>query len=277
MSTATAVACGSVEVVADRRRVRLSDVNDGAGTPAEPNTIYDDPQVVASYLVHRHSGLSSPNEVMEGPAFRRALGDIEGKSVVDLGCGDGTFAAELTAAGCASYLGVDASVRMIDLAADRYATESVRFVVGDIANFAFSESGVDVVTARMSLHYVADIDAVFERVARCLEPGGRFIFSVVHPVITSNEVASDGPRTNWTVDRYFETGPRLRSWFGATATWYHRTIEQYITAVQRAGFGLDSLSECEPSEALLHDRPDELERRRRVPLILVIAATKRDA
>lgn len=232
---------------------------------------YDDPKFLADYLAHRHSGLASPNEVMEEPAFRRALGDVFGRHIVDLGCGDGTFAADLMAAGCLSYLGVDGSSGMIDIASTRLGDGDARFVVGDVEDFALPND-VDIVTARMVLHHVADVDAVLRRVAQCLGAGGRFVFSVVHPVVTSNEFINDGPRTSWLVDRYFETGPRQRSWFGSTVTWHHRTIEQYIGAVQRAGLSLESFSECGPSADLLRDWPDELERRRRVPLMLVISA-----
>lgn len=235
-------------------------------------TFYDDVRVRADYLAHRHSGPSSPNEVMEAPAFRRALGDVTDRGILDLGCGDGAFAAELVAAGCRSYLGVDGSSGMVAMAVARHSGQShVRFVVGDIEDFTFPEV-VDIVSARMVFHYVADLDTVLRRVAQCLAPDGRFVFSVVHPVVTSNEVADDGPRTNWIVDRYFETGPRQRSWFGATVTWHHRTVEQYIGAVQRAGLSLETLSECEPSAELLGGLPDELERRRRVPLMLVVSA-----
>jgi ubiquinone/menaquinone biosynthesis C-methylase UbiE len=251
---------------------KLTVVSDADGTRG--GAFYDNPDVLERYLAHRHSGLSSPNEVMEGPAFRKALGSVAGALVVDLGCGDGAFAAELIAAGCSSYLGVDGSSRMIAVAKAKHATQKVQFIVGDVEDFSPPKNCVDVVTARMVLHYVADIDTALARVAQCLGTSGRLVLSVVHPVITSNETAYPGPRTTWIVDRYFESGPRQRSWFGSTVTWYHRTIEQYITALQRAGFRLKSLSECEPSAQLLSELPGELERRRRVPLTLVIAATK---
>jgi hypothetical protein len=75
------------------------------------------------------------------------------------------------------------------------------------------------------------------------------------------------------VDNYFVSGPRERSWFGTTVTWYHRTIEQYVDALKRSGFDVVALRECAPEEGRFDGHPDELARRRRVPLILVIAAT----
>jgi hypothetical protein len=108
-----------------------------------------------------------------------------------------------------------------------------------------------------------------------LTPGGQLLFTVAHPVITSFDAQEPGPRTNWTVDDYFEAGERRRSWFGSEVTWFHRTVEQYLTAVLAAGFAVESLSECEPDPSLLADAPEELERRRRVPVILLVSARRR--
>jgi hypothetical protein len=45
--------------------------------------------------------------------------------------------------------------------------------------------------------------------------------------------------------------------------------------VLAAGFAVESLSECEPDPSLLADAPEELERRRRVPVILLVSARRR--
>ena len=90
----------------------------------------------------------------------------------------------------------------------------------------------------MALHYVEDIRAVCAQVFQTLVPGGRFVFSVEHPVITSCDRAwqSGGPRQHWIVDGYFETGPRVTSWMGGRVVKYHRTIEDYFGALAGAGF-----------------------------------------
>ena len=133
------------------------------------------------------------------------------------------------------------------------------------------EAGVfDLVASRMALHYVEDLDSVIAKASDALRPGGRLVFTVVHPVITSTAAQSDGPRTDHRVDRYFERGPRQREWFGSTVTWNHRTIEDYVSALQRNGLNFVSLGECEPDQTALADHPDELDRRRRVPLMMLL-------
>lgn len=47
-----------------------------------------------------------------------------------------------------------------------------------------------------------------------------------------------------------------------------------MVAFARAGFQLEALSECEPVETLFTGDPDELRRRRRIPLFLLLSCRK---
>lgn len=234
-----------------------------------------DEAVTAAYLAHRHSGTASPNIVMEEPAVLAQLGDLSDLRVVDLGCGDGSFADVVLDGGAHSYLGLDGSAAMIDLARKRVRDPRVTFQLGSIEDFVAAPGSADLVTSRMAFHHLREVGPALRSVHRTLTPGGRLIFTVAHPVITSHDDQAPRPRTSWTVDDYFETGPRRRSWFGSEVTWFHRTVEQYLSAVLATGFDLEAVSECEPDGDLLADAPEELARRRRVPLVLLISARRR--
>ncbi len=231
---------------------------------------YNDAEALEAYLTHRHAEVRSPNLVMEDPAFRNELGDASGLDIVDLGCGDGTFAAQCIHDGCASFTGIDASAGMIDRA--RVAAPTAVFHQSAMEDLALAVSAFDVVVARMALHYVSDIAPVLAEARRGLRPGGRLIFSVVHPVLTAALEVADGPRTSVSVDNYFGAGERVRSWFGSSVVWQHRTIEHYVAAVLDAGFELSALRECPPVEELFDGDTAELERRRRAPVFLLISA-----
>ena len=124
-------------------------------------------------------------------------------------------------------------------------------------------------TSRLALHYIQDIEPVFAKVFRSLVAGGLFIFSVEHPVITSCDRAwqSGGPRQDWIVDNYFETGLRLTHWMGGQVIKYHHTIEDYFTALRLTGFVIDALRESRPQRTQFQDEAT-YERRKRIPLIL---------
>lgn len=234
---------------------------------------YDDESVRERYLAHRRGGARSPNVVMEEPAFLAATGPLAGQDVVDLGCGDGAAAPLVMGLGAATYLGVDGSAGMIAAASERDAMPGVTFLREDIEDVRLEEDAFDLVMSRMALHYIASLGPVLVRIRSALRPGGRLIFTVSHPVITSHDASSPGPRTNWVVDDYFVRGPRPRPWFSSTVTWHHRTIADYVSSVIDHGFRIDAVDECEPDATLLDGDADELQRRRRVPLILLVAAS----
>lgn len=241
--------------------------DDGSGS------FYDAGGVHTRYIEHRGGRpYLSANHVMEEPAVLAEVGNPAGLRVLDLGCGDGRFGHHLLMAGAYSYQGIDSSHRMIELATRNLAGTTADIRLADIADAVPPAGSLDLVTARLSLHYLADLDHLTKAVARGLAAGGRFIFTIVHPVITSHDNRPDGARTNWTVDNYFETGPRVREWLGSTVTWHHRTIEDYVRAVTGAGLTLTALRECEPEPTRFDGHADELARRRRVPLFLLLNA-----
>ncbi len=236
-------------------------------------SFYDDQSAFDAYLNHRHAAVSSPNLVMEDPAFTQAVGPLAGRRILDLGCGDGTFAAVAADAGVASYLGIDGSQRMIERARHAVSSERVRFEQADMEDYRSADESFDLVTSRLALHYLADLSPVLTNARRALVDGGQFVATVVHPVVTAAATVPDGPRQAVEVDDYFEPGPRTRSWFNSEVTWFHRTVEHYIDAVLSADFSIEAVRECAPVEALFDGDTSEFERRRRAPLFLLLAAT----
>lgn len=237
---------------------------------------YDTPEVFERYARHRHSGVSSPNAVMEEPAFLEALGPVAGLRVVDLGCGDAELGQVLLAEGCRRYLGVDGSAAMIASARSRLSGTSGEVVHANIEEFSAPPGTVDVVVSRLALHYVEDIQAVLAAAGQWLTPTGRLVFSVVHPTLTCHDARESGdePRTNWVVDDYFHAGARRRQWLGSSVTWYHRTIEDYVRALRQAGFALTDLGECAPRWDRFDGDVAEYQRRRRIPMFLLLAGVQ---
>ena len=121
---------------------------------------------------------------------------------------------------------------------------------------------------------VIPVGGPLSAIRRALVSGGRFVGSVVHPVITSGNEVPDGPRQTQVVDNYFAAGPRSRVWFGRPVVWHHRTIEQYLTLLDEAALSFTRLRECAPVESLFAGNQAEFERRRRVPVFLLLSATR---
>ena len=83
-------------------------------------SFYDDVGVFATYQRHRGRD-ETPNDTMEKPEILELIGEVAGRRIIDLGCGDAQIGRELLAAGAASYLGVEPSQNMLRLARETLA------------------------------------------------------------------------------------------------------------------------------------------------------------
>jgi SAM-dependent methyltransferase len=237
---------------------------------------YDEGEPFERYRSAVQPGPWRANDAMEEPALLEALGDVRGLRVLDLGCGDAAIGRTLLESGCRGYLGIDASARMVAAARDALLGTAGAARQDSIERFASPPESFDLVISRMALHYVADLDAALAACRDWLARAGRIVFSVVHPVVTSHEPRLSGAEQpgSWVVDDYFDEGPRELEWLGERVVWHHRTVERYVGSLQGAGFRLTALSECEPRPERFGDEPDELARRSRIPLFLLLAGER---
>jgi ubiquinone/menaquinone biosynthesis C-methylase UbiE len=124
-----------------------------------------------AYARWRASEIRVITERLERQLILGLVGDVSGCRILDVGCGDGEFAMELTRRG-AIVTGIDASVEMID-AARRRATENnadIAFQVAMAERLPFPAEQFDVVTAITILCFVDDTAPVFREITRVLRP-----------------------------------------------------------------------------------------------------------
>ncbi|HEX9406551.1 MAG TPA: class I SAM-dependent methyltransferase, partial [Thermoanaerobaculia bacterium] len=121
------------------------------------------------------------------PLMLRMLGDVAGRTILDLGCGEGGYSRELARRG-ARVTGVDGSERLVTVARERAHSErvDVQYVCAnasalqDIGNESF-----DFVVAAMSLMDVEDYPAAVREAYRILVAGGELLMSITHPCFTA--------------------------------------------------------------------------------------------
>ncbi len=107
------------------------------------------------------------------------LGDVRGKTVLDMACGEGFYTRLLKRAGASEVTGVDISAEMIRLAEDQEARHPLgcRYVRADAAAFQ-PEGTVDRVVAMYLLNYARTAEELGRFCRAChdaLKPGGRLI------------------------------------------------------------------------------------------------------
>ncbi|MBG0854427.1 class I SAM-dependent methyltransferase [Streptomyces spinoverrucosus] len=152
----------------------------------------------------------------EVPSFLGMVGDVSGKSVLDLACGTGFYSREVKRRGATDVLGVDISVEMIAAAREFERREplGVHYEVGDVAELRPLERRFDIALAVQCLNYAEDI-AAMERMCRnihrSLVPGGEFFVLAQKPDYQFDCPSLDtyGFRCEPTGEEA-EAGPRVR-------------------------------------------------------------------
>lgn len=239
--------------------------------------IFDDPAFFSGYKKLRDEA-GSLNDTLEQPALWSMIGDsLTGLSVLDLGCGFGNFARKARALGASTVLGIDVSEKMLAEAKARTSDPQIEYRRAGIEDLALNERAFDLVVSSLMLHYVKDYESALQKIATCLRPGGRLVFSVEHPIFTARAEqewirAADGTPLYWPLDNYRPEGERHTRWFVEGVLKYHRTIETYVNGLIANGFTLQRL--LEPAPALNTTLTADMDLQRRRPPFLLLAATR---
>jgi SAM-dependent methyltransferase len=180
-----------------------------------------------AYARWRASALGEIIESLERRLVMELAGPVEGRSVLDVGCGDGTLVLAFRAAGAAIAAGCDPDASMIAKAAESAPDKGVRtaFLRGRIENLPFRDRTFDIVTAVTVLNFVPERVRAVQEMARVLKPGGRAVI---------------GDLGRWSV---WAASRRMRSWCG-DRFWKqaHFTSARELRALVRAaGLHVDSV------------------------------------
>lgn len=122
------------------------------------------------------------NGYYERPAMIGLAGDVNGRRILDAGCGSGPLSAVLRERG-AIVTGFESSPAMVELA-ERRLGEDATLLVADLSEpLPFADGAFDDVVVSLVLHYLEDWTAPLAELRRVLRPGGRLLLSVNHPIV----------------------------------------------------------------------------------------------
>jgi len=178
----------------------------------------------SSYAHWRRTPLGDVTERIERELILEMAGPLEGRHVLDVGCGDGAYSLAAAEAG-ASVTGVDTSPEMLEAAQKRAKEQGLRVAlqVGDARSLPFSDGTFDVVLAVTVLCFIEEADGVVDEMARVVRPGGRIVV---------------GELSRWSV---WAALRRLRGWLGAR-TWRaarFRSAAELTRLLTRAGLAVE--------------------------------------
>lgn len=195
----------------------MADRSDSNGGLAELPSAYDE---------WRASTLGRVTDEIERKLILDLIGDLNGQTILDIGCGDGELAVELWRRG-AKVTGIDVSARMIEAARERARRHgaNITFMVAPAQDLPFAPSAFDVVVAVTVLCFVEDAAPVLREAVRLLRAGGRLVIGEL------------GSWSTWAAER------RVRGWLG-NPVWRDarfRTADELREFVNEAGLGVEVL------------------------------------
>ena len=237
---------------------------------------YDENSFFTAYSKMSRSveGLKSAAEWRQ---LRLLFPALEGKMMLDLGCGYGWHCKYAVQQGAKAVLGIDLSEKMIGEAKKRNADPKITYRVCGIDAYDYPADSYDLVVSNLALHYLADLDEVYRGIFRTLKERGLFLFNIEHPTFTAG-VNEDWLRDAevktlcWPEDDYFLPGARAVNFLGQKVIKQHHTLTQILGGLLRCGFRIDAVEEAMPSPemACLPDMKDEMRR----PMMLLARAEK---
>jgi SAM-dependent methyltransferase len=189
--------------------------------------------------------------------MREHVGDVRGRQVLDVGCGEGRFCRVLKELG-AEVVGIDPTPEF--LAKGRQADPDGQFALAVGEALPFADKAFDVVVSYLVLIDIPDFRRSILEAARVLKPGGRFVVANLNSFITTRPNAyyrdAEGRKLHVAVEEYYTERPQIVSWAGIEVVNYHRPFEAYVQAFLAAGLTLESFYEPRPSPEAAREHPE---------------------
>jgi len=229
-------------------------------------------------------------EYYNNPAMLEFIGDLRGREVLDLGCGEG-YQTRILARRGAHMTGIDLSPRMIEFARaeERRSPLGIRYQQASFTDLGvFADDSFDAIVSFMALMDGPGFSDAMREIRRVLRPGAPLIFSIVHPMSTRGIgwVRDEaGEKIKFTVSEYFNEEPFVDQWKFSkapdadtaplfTVPYFRKTLSDYINTMIRAGLVIAELHEPRPTEEACREHPWLRPWRNHVPLFLYVRATK---
>lgn len=209
------------------------------------------------------------------------LESIQGKKVLDIGCGSGHSLAYMAAQGAAELCGVDFSEKQIET-----AKETLRGLEGYLHCAAMEEdiglpkNYFDIVYSIYAIGWTTDLKSTFDLIYSYLKPGGYFLFSWDHPLYA--HLQSENGRISLKSSYQEEGMVRYENFKGEDAPVVipKRKFSTYLNALIGAGFTIEEVvetdvpTELKNTEAEVSNRYYSLHKAQMFPTTMVIKARK---
>ena len=224
--------------------------------------IFDNETFFEGYKKLREREVNA-NNLFEIPTLFTLLPELEGRRVLDLGCGSGERCIDYIRRGASGVVGIDISEKMLQKAREDNSHPKITYLNMPMEEISCLEGPFDVVISSLALHYVEDFSGVVKNVGILLRDGGFFLFSQEHPFATCHTGNgdrwtrdADGRKIHANIADYCVEGRRETSWFVDGIQKYHRMFSTIVNTLAACGFRILEMAEPHPTEEIVQKYPD---------------------
>lgn len=225
--------------------------------------------------------------------------DMEHRTILDVGCGEGYCARKAIELGATKVVGLDISQEMIASAKETSLGDNrFHYYVSPIGDLSQSlrhrwddlgidrptpEQAFDVAMAVFLFNYltISDMEDAILQIYQALKPGGVFIFSVPHPSMIFAHKSDSAFHLDSKGKGYYSS--RDQQILGQISTIdgvklnimsIHKTLGDYISAINKAGFQIQDVREAGVTDEHLALHPEFFENVKDRPLHLIFQLRK---
>lgn len=203
------------------------------------------------------------NDFIETPILQGMLPDLQGKDILDIGCGMGQHAKQYSYMGAKSVFGIDISEKMLRYAKEHYNAENIIYQQMAFEDIYKLNQQYDVITSSLAFDYVENFDELMKNIYGIMKSGSYFVFSMSHPMATTYDGqyprytrSESGERLYANINNYLVEGQRKVTWVVDNYELYHRTFSSILNALLNAGFHVEECQESYISDELRKQYPD---------------------
>ena len=118
---------------------------------------------------------------LEGVVLRDTLKGLNVDTCLEIGCGTGKNT-EWLVERSRKITSVDFSIKMLEKAQQKINNKAVRFIQADITvDWSFATDQYDLITFSLVLEHVENLDAILNKAAKVIRPGGHVYIGELHP------------------------------------------------------------------------------------------------
>ena len=180
--------------------------------------------------------------------------------VLDVGTGDGQVA-RLAARLGADDVGSDPTWNQLLVAQERGGGPA--YLRSGAAALPFPDASFDVAIACLVFEHIDEVDEAIAEVARVLEPGGRFLFFLNHPLLQTpnsgwiDDQILDPPEQYWRIGAYLQEDATIEEVSkDVFIPFIHRPMHRYVNALAGNGLVITRMEEPPPPPGFLARAPE---------------------